>query len=315
MKNEEVRKMSFSGSRTNKSEWSVDVEGRLPMGRVSEDAAVTLLEILESFNPPCYPAVSVDGESETLGVTLHVDTDFIEEATNVGLSLFKRATKKAFGNGIEVLSVAARTIEEADRKFSEPQKYLDLVGIAEIAAILGVTKQRASELSKSSSFPAPIAALASGRVWLRSSIGHFLEEWKRKPGRPAKRKVSEDEVPNVNQFRDYRTASMEKGSHKSRISPAFGENPYEIWPIMLLNIDLPDDCISVLEAVREPLQEQLEAYKNLLIAQLSYSEGALEHFRQVLKQNRKLPIGEYDFLTVDGVIEELDRLKVDDLIR
>ena len=57
---------------------------------------------------------------------------------------------------------------------------LDLVGISEVAEMLGVTRQRADKLSRTSpDFPPPASTLHAGRVWLRSKI----EEWTQKTGR------------------------------------------------------------------------------------------------------------------------------------
>ena len=54
----------------------------------------------------------------------------------------------------------------------------------EVAEILGVSRQRASELASSAGFPRPVANLAAGPVWLLSSINSFNEKWERRPGRP-----------------------------------------------------------------------------------------------------------------------------------
>lgn len=56
---------------------------------------------------------------------------------------------------------------------------LDLVGVAEVAALLGVSRQRVSQLAASESFPAPEAQLAAGPVWLRAAV----EQWARSTGR------------------------------------------------------------------------------------------------------------------------------------
>jgi predicted DNA-binding transcriptional regulator AlpA len=55
----------------------------------------------------------------------------------------------------------------------------DLVGAAEIAALLGVSRQRVDQLSRHQDFPEPIAELASGRIWSRKAI----EEWAQALGR------------------------------------------------------------------------------------------------------------------------------------
>jgi predicted DNA-binding transcriptional regulator AlpA len=51
----------------------------------------------------------------------------------------------------------------------------DLLGVAEIAAMLGVTRQRVHQLiEESSDFPDPEAELAGGRIWSRSAVAAWL---------------------------------------------------------------------------------------------------------------------------------------------
>jgi predicted DNA-binding transcriptional regulator AlpA len=57
---------------------------------------------------------------------------------------------------------------------------LDLVGVAEIAEMLGVTRQRVNAIVQShSDFPKPVAELSAGRIWLRKDV----ETWARQTGR------------------------------------------------------------------------------------------------------------------------------------
>ncbi|HRD59943.1 MAG TPA: DNA-binding protein [Nocardioides sp.] len=58
-------------------------------------------------------------------------------------------------------------------------KKMDLMGVTEIAAMLGVSGQRVSQLSRTRAFPEPVAELAAGRVWLRADV----EKWARETGR------------------------------------------------------------------------------------------------------------------------------------
>jgi hypothetical protein len=60
----------------------------------------------------------------------------------------------------------------------------DLVGVAEVAELLGVSKQRASDLAHSEGFPAPVATLRAGPIWRRSQLARFAGGWERRPGRP-----------------------------------------------------------------------------------------------------------------------------------
>ncbi len=55
-----------------------------------------------------------------------------------------------------------------------------LVGITEIAAMLGVSRQRVHQLTnEDATFPAPAAVLSAGGVWERTAI----EEWAKRVGR------------------------------------------------------------------------------------------------------------------------------------
>ena len=59
---------------------------------------------------------------------------------------------------------------------------LDLVGIAEIAEMLGVSTRRVDVLSRQRDFPEPVASLTGGRIWLRPDI----EKWAMATGREIK---------------------------------------------------------------------------------------------------------------------------------
>jgi hypothetical protein len=58
-----------------------------------------------------------------------------------------------------------------------------LVGVAEVAGILGVSRQRVCQLSRSDTLPRPIAELAAGPVWTSAQIERFRGAWDRRPGR------------------------------------------------------------------------------------------------------------------------------------
>ncbi len=64
----------------------------------------------------------------------------------------------------------------------------ELVGITEIAAILGVPVRTAARYSDRSDFPAPLGQLARGRVWRRDDVARWEKEsLPLKPGRPRKK--------------------------------------------------------------------------------------------------------------------------------
>ena len=49
-----------------------------------------------------------------------------------------------------------------------------LVGVSEVAEILGVSRQRALEVSRRPNFPAPVVE-AAGPVWNRHAVAKFVE--------------------------------------------------------------------------------------------------------------------------------------------
>jgi predicted DNA-binding transcriptional regulator AlpA len=55
----------------------------------------------------------------------------------------------------------------------------DIVGIAEVGQILGLSRQRTDILSRAKGFPEPIATLTGGRIWRRADI----EAWAKATGR------------------------------------------------------------------------------------------------------------------------------------
>jgi hypothetical protein len=60
-----------------------------------------------------------------------------------------------------------------------------LAGVAEVAGLAGVSRQRAAQITRLPSFPAPVQELAMGPVWIESEVTKFLAT-PRKPGRPSK---------------------------------------------------------------------------------------------------------------------------------
>lgn len=63
-----------------------------------------------------------------------------------------------------------------------------LVGVSEIARLLGVSRQRAVQVVRDyADFPAPVSSLASGRIWERESVESWVRAHPdRRPGRRPK---------------------------------------------------------------------------------------------------------------------------------
>ena len=52
----------------------------------------------------------------------------------------------------------------------------ELVGLAEIAALLEVSRSRADQLARTKGFPDPIAELSAGRVWNLSDVRAWIKQ-------------------------------------------------------------------------------------------------------------------------------------------
>lgn len=148
---------------------------------------------------------ALDHLSHDLEVTLTIDDNLVDGTlavadpmlditaeiplpVGVGLVAVGLVVGAARGAGLGELTIHGLEIidvDEHDRRLAEPA-YAELVGITEIAAMLGVTRQRASALQTRSGFPQPLQVLASGPVWPRTWIDRFASTWERKGGRPAK---------------------------------------------------------------------------------------------------------------------------------
>lgn len=77
-----------------------------------------------------------------------------------------------------------------ERVMAYPCPVVDqVVGISEIAQLLGVTPQRAGQIARDhADFPAPVAALAAGRVWDAEGVKAWIAAHPdRRGGRPRKK--------------------------------------------------------------------------------------------------------------------------------
>jgi hypothetical protein len=122
-----------------------------------------------------------------LSVTLSVEAEDPATAFDVGLDRVYAAVLPMATPGAAIAGGELLADEEADQRLAGPA-FPELVGIAEVAELLGVTRQRASELQHRAGFPRPVALLRSGPVWRKGDLSSFAATWTRKPGRPRRTK-------------------------------------------------------------------------------------------------------------------------------
>jgi hypothetical protein len=80
------------------------------------------------------------------------------------------------------------------------QPLLELVGLAEIASMLGVSKQRVQEIAtRDRLFPLPVAKVSGGgTLYMKSMIETFNVHWARTPGRPVSHQAQvSDELTHI----------------------------------------------------------------------------------------------------------------------
>ena len=64
---------------------------------------------------------------------------------------------------------------------------LRLLGLTEVAQVLGVSKRTASRYTARSDFPAPTAQLAMGPIWLAQDVEAWMRATPIQRGRPPNR--------------------------------------------------------------------------------------------------------------------------------
>jgi hypothetical protein len=64
----------------------------------------------------------------------------------------------------------------------------ELAGVAEAAAVMGWDKRRVITYIDRGRFPEPVQSLASGRVWLRSDVERYAEDWRARHAARSRRK-------------------------------------------------------------------------------------------------------------------------------
>jgi len=99
------------------------------------------------------------------------------------LAAFRSAAERAGMPSWPIVAAEAITKAE-DRRRARTSPGAGLVGVAEVAEMLGVTRQRVGQLR--GRLPEPLATLRAGPVWERSAIEEFETAWVRSPGRPRK---------------------------------------------------------------------------------------------------------------------------------
>jgi hypothetical protein len=175
-------------AKLNRFRYSVDIETW--GGPPSDEQVDAFIDALSSLGAP-RSTIGYGGLAGGIGVTFSIDvgvkgSDAVNEATRRAVATFEAACERVGIVHGGIARVDTMTDEYLDRWITqEPKRY---AGVSEVADLLGVSRQRVAQLRIKPGFPAPIAELRSGPIWDVSSLGVFLEEWERRPGRPRRAK-------------------------------------------------------------------------------------------------------------------------------
>jgi len=163
--------------------WNVSVQTSARAGAkalADDDPAIErFLELLDGWDGEV--SVVGSGWAARVAVSAHTVGDAITDAQCVVI-------ENAMKAGLPKWPIVDVHATEWRRFQSEAQRstFPDVVGSAEAAEVLQVTRQRLHTLRARNDFPRPVAELSGTAVWLRSSIETFAKSWRRQPGRPQK---------------------------------------------------------------------------------------------------------------------------------
>lgn len=158
---------------------TVETWGEIAPERL-DDETDTLIDALSALGASG-PSLSAGGLAGGWALTVSVTAPDADQAVALGMETLRDAAAKA---GVELSAVArVDVMDEAyqERFIEEPP--IALVGVSEIAELLGVSRQRIRELRLQPGFPEPITELKAGPVWSRPALDRFLRGWPRRPGR------------------------------------------------------------------------------------------------------------------------------------
>jgi len=133
-------------------------------------------------------APAVQGGVDRYSARVWVEAATVAKAVREASTQVADAIAEAGMPAWPVVRAEVMTEDELDAELIRPQ-LPTLVGTAEVAEMLGISRQRVNELRSvgrnvEPAFPKPVASLAAGPVWDAAAVTGFLRRWDRKPGRP-----------------------------------------------------------------------------------------------------------------------------------
>lgn len=159
-------------------QWHAAVTIRRWSAQPTDDQLAEITRVLPGYG------IIVDTGVDRVHLEMTIEATTVRQAADAAVRAARTAHNQAIGSAPEVTALRVITAEDHEREISRPHP-MSLVGNAEIARILNVSRQRVDQLARENeAFPDPVARLAAGPVYTRGSIDAFDAGWQRKPGRP-----------------------------------------------------------------------------------------------------------------------------------
>ena len=170
-------------------DYTVDVDRDDPAA--VEDLAVVLADALDDLRPEA-AAVAASDVDDRLSVVLTLDSGTdrgghppLGAAGEADGLVRSAAVKAGLGERLRTVRVTVADYAFVDAENDAPA-HPALVGVTEVAGLLGVSRQRVTQLDRDlDDFPRPLARLAAGPVWVAAEVRAFEHRWARRPGRPS----------------------------------------------------------------------------------------------------------------------------------
>ena len=174
-----------------KNWWSVLIEAR-------SDSAAESLALDDERLDYLVDAVAADDGIVAAGdyrysVRLSVEALDPLDALERGKDVFCKAAANAGLPDWPIVRLETMTHDEQDDELATPV-LPELLGTGEVAAVLGVSRQRLAEIRRAKpDFPPPLVDLSATPVWARAAVTSWSDSWDRRPGRPKRSEASSPE--------------------------------------------------------------------------------------------------------------------------
>ena len=164
--------------------WSVYVE--LDDSGADEQLCAQLQQRLLTALPDSGASVGVEPRRDRhLSAQLTIQAGTTRRAADVVLTAVARAMRE-LDRSAQVVAHSVTSWEQFVRELAQPL-IPDLVAYPEIAATLGVSRQRAREIAETNPrFPPPAVDQPGIKLCVRAAVQRFADGWTRRPGRPAR---------------------------------------------------------------------------------------------------------------------------------